>query len=306
MKNMKWNKKGLIFSVNNNSSWMSSHSALPIADHIENDLYRIYFSTRNKENISSIGFIEIDIKDPSTILNISKNPILSPGKLGTFDEFGVMASSLVNFDNKKYLYYIGWNIPKNLPFRWSIGLAISNDFGTSFQRFSEGPILDRNINDPYFVSSPTVVLDDGLWKMWYISALKWKKSKNQFIAPYNIRYAESKNGIDWNRTGKICVDFKDENEFAIGRASILQKNGIFHMWYSFSSGDYRIGYAYSDDGINWIRNDENAGITISYSGWDSESIEHSYVFKHKSDVYMLYSGNQFGKTGFGLAILETN
>jgi len=29
-----------------------------------------------------------------------------------------------------------------------------------------------------------------------------------------------------------------------------------------------------------------------------------YVFKHKGRFYMLYCGNGYGKTGFGLAVLE--
>ena len=77
------------------------------------------------------------------------------------------------------------------------------------------------------------------------------------------------------------------------------------MWFSYRGKPgitYRIGYASSDDGIKWDLNIENAGIAISKTGWDSKMIEYPYVFLHKKQTYMLYNGNDFGKTGIGLAI----
>ena len=78
------------------------------------------------------------------------------------------------------------------------------------------------------------------------------------------------------------------------------------MWYSYSIDKYRIGYAESLDGIKWERKDEQVGITVSEFGWDSESIEHCYVFNHLNSKYMLYSGNDFGKSGFGIANLDSS
>ena len=76
------------------------------------------------------------------------------------------------------------------------------------------------------------------------------------------------------------------------------------MWYSYRGEKYRIGYAESEDGIVWTRKDNESGIGVSSEGWDSEMIDYPVVFKHKDDVYMLYCGNGYGKTGFGLAVRE--
>ena len=302
---MKWKKHGLIFCVNRNFEWMQTHASLPFADQITNNNYRIFFSSRNLDNRAQVGYLDIDIKQPNKILNLSKNPILSIGELGSFDEHGVMGSSLVNFKGKKYLYYIGWNTGISIPFRWSIGLAISKDGGNTFEKFSKGPILDRNYIDPYMVSSPTVIYDDDLWRMYYISPTKCIYENEIFKAPYNIRYAESEDGINWKRNGIVAIDFKYPNEFAIGRARIIKENDLFRMWYSYSIDKYRIGYAESEDGIKWERKDEQVGITVSKSGWDSESIEHCHVFNHLNKKYMLYSGNDYGKSGFGIASLDS-
>ena len=45
-------------------------------------------------------------------------------------------------------------------------------------------------------------------------------------------------------------------------------------------------------------------VSLLHPWWDSEMICYPYVFEHKDDLYMLYNGNDYGKTGFGLAVLE--
>ena len=118
-----------------------------------------------------------------------------------------------------------------------------------------------------------------------------------------IKYAESVDGINWNRTGHVCVGGKDDSEYAFARMCVLHENNMYKMWYSYRGQMYRIGYAESENGIDWIRMDDKAGIDVSDSGWDSEMIEYPFVFDHKGNRYMLYAGNSFGKTGFGLASL---
>ncbi|MNX51611.1 hypothetical protein D3C86_822760 [compost metagenome] len=79
------------------------------------------------------------------------------------------------------------------------------------------------------------------------------------------------------------------------------------MWYSYRSGDgtkYKIGYSHSVDGIHWERRHNDVGIDVSKKGWDSEMICYPFIFEHKNDRYMLYNGNEYGKTGFGIAKLK--
>lgn len=299
---MKWIKKGLIFVPSGKIEWMRTHAALPFTDKLENNVYRIYFSTRDSQNRAHLGFIETDINDPKKILHVSEKPVLAPGELGMFDDSGTMASSLVNYKGKKYLYYTGWNLGITVPFRWSIGLAISHDGGKTFVKYSRSPIMDRNAVDPLFVGSPTVIIDDGLWKMWYISSMKWVRIDNKLHAPYFIKYAESENGIDWERKDVTCIDLR-QDEVGIGRASILKENDIYQMWYSVFTKQYKIGYAVSRDGVHWDRKDGLVGIDTSEEGWDSQSIEYSYVLDHDGTMHMFYNGNDYGKSGFGHAIL---
>lgn len=302
--NMKWIKKGLILEPTGKLDWMVTHAGLPFAEKIEGDIYRIYFHGRDYQNRSQPGYIEIDINEPQKILSITEKPVLSLGSLGAFDDSGVMPSWIVDYNGTKYMYYIGWNQGVTVPFYTFTGLAVSQDGGETFQRFSKAPILGRNDVDPYLAPSPCVIIENGVWRMWYSSCVGWQIENGKPKHYYHIKYAESKDGIDWQRRGVMCIDFKSKDEYAIARPCVLKEDGIYKMWYSYRGESYRIGYAESKDGIHWERKDDEAGIDVSESGWDSEMIEYAFVFEHKGKKYMLYNGNGYGKTGLGYAILK--
>lgn len=301
---MIWQKEGRILVPEEYSSpWMLSHAAVPLAEHILADRYRVYFSPRDAKNRSQISYFETDIKNPSNILKISDRPVLSPGSAGTFDDAGTMTSWLINRRNEKWLYYIGWNLSVEVPFRNALGLAVSRDGGCTFERYSEGPILDRSIYDPTLVASACVLPEQDMWRMWYLSGLDWIQCKEGYQPRYHIKYAESEDGINWHRTGRVCIDFQDDGEYAISRPCVIKEAGMYRMWYSFRGPAYRIGYAESSDGLYWVRKDKEVGIDVSPAGWDCEMIEYPYVFQHGKDKIMLYNGNGYGQTGIGYAVL---
>ena len=302
---MSWQKEGRIFCPEEYSSnWMASHAAVPIAERIDEDSYRIYFSPRDADNRSYIGYFEIDIGNPNNVLKVSEQPLLGPGSPGNFDDAGTMTSWLINRPDEKWMYYIGWNLGVKVPFRNALGLAVSRNSGCTFERYSAGPILDRSIYDPALVASACVLPEGDRWRMWYLSGVSWDKVNNKYQHRYHIKYAESEDGINWERTGLVCIDFKSKDEYAISRPSVIKESGMYRMWYSYRGEAYRIGYAESSDGVLWVRKDREAGIEVSREGWDSKMIEYPYVFQHENKKVMLYNGNGYGQTGIGLAILD--
>jgi hypothetical protein len=298
---MRWMKRGRIFEPPGEFPWIASHAAVPIPYHLGADYFRIYFSGRDSLNRANLGYIEIDIKEPSRTLAWSAEPCLRVGNRGNFDDSGAMGDWIVRHGEDLYLYYTGWNRSVTVPFRNAIGLAISRDGGRTFLRHADGPILDRQIYDPCFVSNSCVLVDGLRWRMWYVSGLRWEVQGDALKHYYHIKYAESANGIQWDRRGTICLDFKNQNEYVISRPCVIQEDGIYKMWYSYRGKSYRIGYAESRDGIGWERKDDSAGIDVSDSGWDSEMIEYPHVIVHGQDKYMFYNGNGFGASGFGFA-----
>lgn len=300
---MKWKKLGRIFCPTGEVEWMRSHAAVPIAEHIRNDLFRIYFSSRDSSSRSYTGFVIMDITKPNEMLEISASPVLSPGDLGEFDDSGAMATWLVKINGSRFLYYIGWNLGVTVPFMNSIGLAIG-DTENMFVRYADGPIVDRSMHEPHFCASCCVLPGDDFWRMWYLSCTGWSQVNGKLQHRYHIKYAESNDGIHWRRDGIIAIDYANDGEYAISRPSVIRDSDCWKMWYSFRGDSYRIGYAESKNGRSWIRRDKLAGIDVSPSGWDSDMIEYPFVFDHKGQRFMLYNGNGYGQTGFGMAVLE--
>ena len=58
---MKWIKKGRVIFPQKNIPWMKSHAMLPTVVHLSNNLFRVYFSGRDIENRSLIGYANIEI-----------------------------------------------------------------------------------------------------------------------------------------------------------------------------------------------------------------------------------------------------
>lgn len=309
---MSWVKKGKILEINNNAEWMSSHSSLPIFFPVDKDTFRIYFSTRNKEGRSYPAYAVYD-RHTWELKKISANPILEWGRAGSFDDSGIMCSSIVKYKDIVYMYYIGWNQCILVPYHLSIGLAISDDNGETFRKFSDGPIMDRSLYEPIFNTSPVVLFESNKWEMWYTSCTHWIQGEVKKEPVYNIRYAQSEDGINWVRyVDKPCIEAISSGE-AIGRPWVFKENGLYKMWYSYRktldyrnnrNNSYKIGYAESEDGCSWLRKDSEAGIGLSDSGWDSDMICYNSVFEEGNKKYMLYNGNTFGKTGVGLAVWE--
>jgi hypothetical protein len=308
-----WVKKGLIYKPEGNFGWDKTHAHVVCTDEVDQDTLRLYYSARDEKGRCQASFLDLDKNDLSIVKYLHPKTILELGKKGTFDDCGIMPTWLLNHPNgEKWLYYIGWTVRNTIPYHNSIGLATSVD-GINFTKKFEGPIVHTIATEPYFNGSASVLFDQGIFKIWYLNCTHWYDAPDGKIEPcYHIKYAESADGIYWNRKGQIAIDYLNENEGGISRPSVLIEGGIYKMWYSYRAIDdyrnnkersYRIGYAESADGINWQRKDDSVGLNISSEGWDSEMIEYPMVFNHLGKTIMLYNGNGFGASGVGYAEL---
>tara|TARA_A100001015_G_scaffold230973_1_gene261430 strand:+ start:485 stop:1420 length:936 start_codon:yes stop_codon:yes gene_type:complete len=304
---MNWIKKGLIYKPK--EKFFSSHSQLPISIKLK-DRVRLFFSGRDKFNRSRPYFIDLDINNLKKIISKTKGPILELGEAGTFDDCGVMPTHIMKYKKNYYMYYIGWNNRKNIPYSNSVGLALSKDC-KNFKKISKAPILDRNIFDPFYTGTFTVKKIKNKFEAIYLSCIGWKKIKKRMEPIYDFKFASSKDAINWNRKGKVAISLK-KNEGGLSAATIVKFKNIFHMWYSYrgisefrrkNKNSYRIGYAYSKNFKNWKRNDKKFNLDLSKSSkdWDFQMMAYPNVIKIKKKLVMFYNGNGFGKSGIGYA-----
>jgi hypothetical protein len=309
---MRWIKKGVIFAAANQYDWMAHHACVPVADKVNDKVLRVYFGPRDRQGRTRTAFIDVDADNPSHVIYVHDRPVLDLGRLGAFDDSGVMPSCIVNADGRKYLLYIGWNQGVTVPYRNAVGLAVSEDGGLTFTRVFEGPIIDRNRFEPYFCASPFAIIDQGKWKLWYASSTGFLEVRGKPEPVYQIKYAESADGREWNRPNVTCIDYGFAGE-ANARPCVIAEHGLYRMWYCYRGSvdyradktqSYRLGYAESTDGKQWKRLDALVGIDRSDEGWDSLMMEYPFVYEHGGIKHMLYNGNGFGETGIGYAVLE--
>lgn len=316
---MKWRKLGKLFDPTQHvlpdrcTAFAQSPQSLVLPDRI-----RIYFSSRERDAIgkylSHICYADF-ARDLSRLISVSSHAVLPLGKLGCFDEHGVFPINVLRDGPRVLAYTTGWNRKVSVSADAAIGLAISHDNGNTFQRHGDGPILAATLHEPFLVGDAFVQRYGDIFHMWYIFGVRWEKFTENEPPDrvYKIAHATSSDGVHWQRDGKPIIRDRLNADECQALPTVIRLNDTYHMFFCYrqaygfrrdSSRAYRIGYAYSTDLENWTRDDSRAGIDISTADWDSQMQCYPHVFACDGKVYLLYNGNEFGKHGFGAAILE--
>lgn len=318
---MRWKKLGKVFDPtqhklpNDCEQFAQAPQAL-----VFDDFVRIYFSTRsvdkgNGKYLSHIAFVDMQ-KNMRDIINVSDKSVISLGGLGCFDEHGIFPMNVLRNNDVIYGFTCGWNRRVSVSVDTAIGLAISHDDGLTFQRIGDGPVLAASLHEPYLVGDGFVKLIGDVFHMWYIFGTCWKRFSAD--APpdrtYKIGHAVSSDGINWvkEEARQIISDRLGADE-SQALPTVIKIDGRYHMFFCYrQSSDfrknhdrsYRIGHAYSDDLVNWTRADDNPLLDTTPGYWDSDMLCYPHVFECDGKIYLLYNGNEFGRYGFGLAVLE--
>lgn len=314
----KWKKLGKIFDPRwfPEKLWMNEFAQAP-STLIFDDFIRVYFSTRSapdidKQYTSYSAYVDFSKDGNFKIIKVADTPIIPLGETGCFDEFGIYPVSVIEDENVYRAYYAGWTRCESVPYNTSIGLAISKDYGKSFSKIGNGPVLSFSQNEPMTISGPKIRRFNNQWILFYVAGIKWISGLDRPESVFKIRMATSIDGINWEKMGKDLIESRIEADECQASPDVTYMNGKYHMFFSYKYSydfrnrdrGYRIGYAYSYDLISWVRDDSKAGIDISEDGWDSEMISYPCVFSLNEEMYMLYLGNQVGREGFGIAKLE--
>lgn len=317
---MKWFKHGKIFDP---SKYQLPNGCLQFAQSpqtlVFDDFIRIYFSTRatdpvNGKYLSHIAFVDMK-KNLRDVICVSKKTVIPLGGLGCFDEHGIFPMSVMRHGDAVYGYTCGWNRRVSVSVDTAIGLAVSHDEGLTFQRIGMGPVLAASQNEPYLVGDGFVKLVSNVFHMWYIFGTGWKKYSMDLDPDrtYKIGHATSSDGIEWVKDELRCIitDRLGPDECQ-ALPTVIGIGSRHHMFFCYRESfdfrkkvgrGYRIGHAWSDDLVNWVRDDEHPHLAGTLGEWDSDMQCYPHVFECDEKVYLLYNGNEFGRYGFGLAEL---
>lgn len=318
---MKWQKLGQIFNptqhrlANGCELFAQSPQAL-----VFDDFVRIYFSTRavdpkNGKYLSHVSFVDMR-KNLRDIIGVAENTVIPLGELGCFDEHGIFPMNVVRHGDAVYGYTCGWNRRVSVSVDTAVGLAISHDQGLTFQRIGPGPVLAASTHEPCLVGDGFVKVINGVFHMWYIFGTGWKRFADDTPPDrtYKIGHATSADGIHWvkEEARQIIPDRLDADE-SQALPTVIEVAGRYHMFFCYRQSfdfrknkdrGYRIGHAYSDDLLNWTRDDDNPRLEGTPGEWDADMQCYPHAFECDGQHYLLYNGNEFGRLGFGIARLE--
>ncbi|SEH97774.1 hypothetical protein [Pseudomonas asplenii] len=300
---MLWKKIVKIFDASTQTpAWAKNSALTPTPFLLTPDVIRIYAGFRDEAGISRIGYVDVSSQDPTKIIAVSPDPVLSEGNAGCFDDNGVILGDVVRDGTNIRMYYVGFQKVQKAKFLAFTGLATSQD-GNNFTRISEAPILDR-ANDARMIRAiHTAIYDEGCWKIWYAVGNGWCDINGIQYPRYNIWYTESPDGITFPGPHQLCIDVEGD-EYRIGRPSVYKIDGRYIMFYTkggVTGKDYFPGVAYSDDGKNWSRKDSELGMSLSEGeGFDNRHLCYPRICIAGEKVYAFYNGNDMGVEGIGL------
>lgn len=300
---MRWEKLGLLYSPKGIHPKLATHAANPLAIWLDGDIYRVYYSGRDRHSRSSVSYIDVDIIKQK-LCYIHDRPVFEFGQQSSFYSHGVSVGSCYSVKGRRYILFMGWHIPDQGHWRGEIGRLELKSNG-ELVLDSETPLLPVDGDDQISLSYPWVTsVPDGTYLMWYGSTVAWDAGNGEML--HVIKQARSFDGYHWERMG-LAIPYELYRTQAFSRPTVVGNiNEGYHMWFSYRSGSgesYRIGYARSNNLKEWESAIDEAGIDVSPSGWDSEMIEYPFVFRHNENTYMFYNGNDYGKTGIGIAVL---
>jgi predicted GH43/DUF377 family glycosyl hydrolase len=316
---MKWRKLGKIFDptahvlANGCKEFAQSPQTLVFGDFV-----RIYFSTRKKDEntgkyLSHISYVDMD-KQFKNILRIAKDTVIDLGELGCFDEHGIFPINVLQNGDDILAFTCGWSRRVSVSVETSIGMAVSKDKGMTFEKIGSGPLMSSSLHEPFLVGDAFVRVYGSKYHMWYIFGQRWIENPVEETARvYKIGHAISDDGKTWVRDSKQIIPDKLNADECQALPTVIFTKNRYHMFFCYREAigfrkdpkkGYRIGYAFSDDLVKWVRDDTQVGIEVSEEGWDADMMCYPHVFEFDGNIYMLYNGNEFGRYGFGLAVLE--
>jgi hypothetical protein len=305
---MQWKKLGLVYGPDGSLRWAKSHAMIPTPLLLNKDVIRVFVTFCDEKGIGRPGYVDVSAKNPVEVLSVSQQPLLELGKPGTFDENGLLTCSVTDLGNgKMFMYYAGFEMGTKIRYRLLTGLAISEDWGETFCRYSPTPVLERTATEMYFRCGSYCIYGSQGFQLWYVAGSEWIDLDGKPMPVYDIRYAESQDGIHWPDQGEVQISITEPDEHGFGRPWVVKRGANdYQLFYSIrrrSLVAYRLGYAESTDGINWVRKDDEMGLDVTQGEFDSDAIMYSAVISVGGKTYCFYNGNNFGEQGFGVAEL---
>ena len=255
--------------------------------------YNMYFSWRPKKAIAlSRSEDGVNWSEPKIVLEFDESS-------GWEDNLN--RASVIFWKGKYHMWYTGQARGYS-----KIGYATSKD-GEHFTRVTKDPVMVPEFNyEGYSVMNPYVLRDEkrGVFRMWYACGETYE--------PNMIGYAESKDGLHWERSllNPIFVHGEGWEQDRIGGCEVHPlPDGSYVMFYIGYSdiNTARIGAAISPDGVRqWKRLSANPIVEPTPDYFDGSACYKPSAFRdvENNRWQLWYNGRNGAMEYVGYAVHE--
>jgi hypothetical protein len=304
---MEWEKLGLIWNASDNLTWGSMGTLTPTPYLMGDGTIRVYCGIRDENGVGRIGYFDVLENSLSEVIGYSHNPVLDIGIPGAFDDNGMLLGDIIKVGKTIRMYYVGFQLATKAKFLAFGGLALSEDGGKTFSRFSNSPIIDRDDGGLFIRAIHGIrELESGGFKIWFSQGSSWEMIDGKPFPNYSIATMESPDGLTFARNEGRPIHLQRPDEYRLGRSRVFSLEPNHHILtftYGKPTGEYESGYAESTDLINWTRKD-NWGLYPGAHSFDSRHLAYPALIKNtQGDIYCFYNGDDMGNGGIGVAKL---
>ena len=289
--------------------WCSKNLMVPTPYLVSPSTIRLFLTMCDEKNIGRIGFVDVRADNPSEIVAVSERPLLDVGGPGTYDDNGVVTSSLYADGKQLYLFFSGYELSVKIPYKIFCGVAVSKDNGNTFVRVNKASLLPPIDEELYNRCQPYLLKLENGFRVFYLgdAGNVWRPDKKGHLVPkYNMLSIEATDIVRWPSVpGREVMPFMDDEETGMTVPTIWREDGIYKMIFSLRrvNAGYKISYSESTDGVRFVRHDEQLKFIGRQSDWDSEMMCFARLITVGARTYMFYSGNHYGVGGIGWAEL---
>ncbi|NSY38667.1 hypothetical protein [Leisingera sp. ANG59] len=304
---MTWKKEGPIFCPNGEQDWAQNSFMTPCPWQRDTGTIRVFGGMRDGSGISRIGWIDVDARDPKKVLEVSAAPVLDLGAPGMFDDNGVILGDVLEVSKDELrLYYVGFQLVEKAKFLAFTGVAVSRDRGDSFERLQPTPVIDRCPEGTFIGALHSIArLPDGSYRAWISRGRGWQEIDGRKFPQYDCWTLTSPDGLRFDNAEALPIIAPNASEYRIGRPRANQlPDGSWELRATSDtlSKQYESFRFTSPDGVNFTRTTDCELPRGQAGEWDSEMTCYpAHIETADGNRFLLYNGNDMGRTGLGLA-----
>ncbi|MFB3902678.1 MAG: hypothetical protein ACE15E_04440 [Acidobacteriota bacterium] len=314
-----WVKKGRLIAPGFAGPKSSTRVSAPSVVRLSNGRLRMYFWATAQDGSNYIFAAEALPDDIRNWKLVRSEPLLGPVPKGNITDKGPGFPYVLPRQGAPWLMYYGawgsWAPPGELSNR--TGLAVSDDEGLTWRIVDETVLpLGRPGKYDAGLTGSVCVLQTSpeRYDMWYTAGERY--AILDWIRPgfkrgiVHVGHARSSDGMKWVKSAcpvlSPRLDSVKGYEAVVSKPAVIVIDGVYHMWLSVFTmdGGYRLNYARSEDGVEWVRYPDKEIMRLSPGEFDSENQSYANLVDMGDELWMFYTGNNFGATGIGLAALK--